>query len=144
MGQQSGRIDGLHPARSFVESFVIMENAKAAREVQELARGKAELSTLWMVALDVVVDGKSFVQQHATGLQCFDERGKERSVQVKEGENDIVRFMSKSRWLRRLLQVEHSRPETREVPRVGALRKLCEGLLIMIDGFDLVTQRGEE
>ena len=70
---------------------------------------KAKLSTLWMLALGVVIDGKGFVEQHPAGLQRLDKRGEERSVQVKEDENGIVRFMSEMRLLRRWqLQIQHS------------------------------------
>ena len=98
-----------------------------------------------MPALDVVIDGKGFIQQYTAWLQRVDETGKEPSVQVKEDEDGIVRFMSEIRLLwRRLLQIQHSRTDAGEVSCLGPGRKLCEGLLIAINGFDLVAQRGEE
>lgn len=122
-----------------------MENAEAGCEAQEFARCKAKLLTLWMSAPDVVFDGKGFIQQDAAGLQRVDESGEERPVQVKEDENDIVRFMPKIQLVRRrLFQIKHSRTDTGETSCSGDGRKLSEGLFVAIDGFNLVAQRGEE
>ena len=44
----------------------------------------------------------------------------------------------------RLLQVKHSRTDAGEVSYSGPGGKLCEGLLIAIDGVDLIAPRGEE
>lgn len=106
---------------------------------------KAKLSTLWMLALDMAIDSKGFIQQHPAGLQRLDKRGEERSVQVKEDENGIVRFMPEMRLLQRLLlQIQHSRTDVGEVSYSGAGRKACEGLFVAIDSVDLVAQRGEK
>ena len=76
-----------------------MKNAEAESEAQEFTRCEAKFSTLWMSVLDVVVDGKGFIQQDTAWFQRVDEMGEERSIQVKEDENDIVRFMSKIRFM---------------------------------------------
>ena len=102
---------------------------------------KAKLSTLWMLALDVVIDSKGFIQQHSAGLQRVDKRGEERSVQVKEDENGIVRFMSEMRLLRRWqLQIQHSRTDVSEMSCLGVSQKPCEGLFVSINSVDLVAQ----
>mgnify|MGYP001611962891 CR=1 FL=1 len=105
---------------------------------------KAKLSTFWMLALDVVFECKSFIQQHPAGFERVNERGEEGAVQVKKDENGIVCFMPKRWLLRRLLQIEHSRTDTGEVSYSCAGRKACEGLFIAIHRVDLVAQRGEE
>ena len=121
-----------------------MENAEAGCEVQKFTMRKAKLRTLRMPALDVIVHGEGFIQQDTAGLQRVDEMGEERSIQVKEDEDGIVCFMPEIRLLRRLLQIKHSRFDAGEVSCPGIGRKLREGLLIAIDGIDLVAQRGEE
>lgn len=106
---------------------------------------KAKLSTLWMLSLDVVIDGKGFVEQHPAGLQRVNERGEEGAVQVKADDNGIVHFMPEIRVLRwRRLQIQHSRTDAGKVSYSGTGRKSCEGLFIAIDRIDLVAERGEE
>src|SRR6185437_13183562 len=97
-----------------------------------------------MPVLDMVIDGEGFIQQDTAGCQRIDKIWEERSVQVKEDENGIVRFMAEIRFMRRLLQIKHSRADAGEISCAGACRKLCEGRLITIDGINLVAQRGEE
>lgn len=122
-----------------------MENVEAWCEAQEFARCKAKLSPFRMSVPEVVVDGKRFIQQDTAWLQRVDERGEERPVQVKEDENGIVRFIPEMRFpRRRLFQIKHSRTDAGEMPYSGDGRKLCEGLFITIDRFDLIAQRGEE
>jgi len=130
---------------SFVEPFIIMDNAEARCEVQEFTVVEAKLLAPWMSMLEVVVHGKGFVEQHAAGLERLDQVGEERSAQIKEYENGVVRFMSKIRLVRgRLLQVERSCRNPGEVPRSCAGRKLRDGVLIAIDGIDLIAQRREK
>lgn len=105
---------------------------------------KAKLQTLWMPALHMVVNGEGFIQQDPAWLQRVDEMGEERSMQVEEDEDGIVCFMPEIRLLRRLFQIKRLRFDAGEMSRPGIGRKLREGLLIAIDGFDLVAQRGEE
>ena len=125
-------------------SFIIMENAEAGGQAYEFTLCQAKFSTLWMLALDVVVEGKGFIQQHPAWLERVNERGEEGAVQVKKDENGIVCFMPKRWLLRRLLQIEHSRTDAGEVSYSCAGRKACEGLFVAIDSVDLVAQRGEE
>lgn len=117
-----------------------MENAEAGCEVQKFAMRKAKLPTLWMPALHMVINGEGLIQQDPAGLQRVDEMGEERSIQVEEDEDGIVCFMPEIRLLRRLFQIKRSRFDAGEVSRPGIGSKLREGLLIAIDGFDLVAQ----
>jgi hypothetical protein len=121
-----------------------MENAKAGCEVQKFTMRKAKLTTLRMSALHMVINGEGLIQQDPAGLQRVDEMREERSMQVEEDEDGIVCSMPEIRLLRRLFQIKHSRFDAGEVSRPGMGRKLREGLLIAINGFDLVAQRGEE
>ena len=70
------RVNRFRALGSFVESFVIMENAKAGCEVQKFTMCKAKISTLWMLALHMVINGEGLVQQDPAGLQRVDEMGK--------------------------------------------------------------------
>lgn len=121
-----------------------MENAEAVCETQEFTRCKAKLSTLWMPVADVVIDGEGFIQQYTARCQRVDKIREKRSVQVKEDKNAIVRFVPEIRFLRRRLQIKHSRIDAGEVSCAGTGGKLCEGRLIAIDGIDLVAKGGEE
>lgn len=93
-----------------------MENAEVGEKAYEFTLCKTKFSTLWMLVLHMVFEGKSFIQQHPAGLQGVDEMGEKRSVQVKEDDNGIVRFVSEMRLLQRLpLQIQHSRTDAGEV-----------------------------
>lgn len=125
-------------------SFIIMENVEIGEKAYEFTLCKTKFSTPWMLVLDMVVEGKRFIEQHPAWLERINERGEEGAVQVKKDENGIVCFMPKRWLLRRLLQIEHSRTDTGEVSYSCARRKACEGLFIPIHRVDLVAQRGEE
>jgi hypothetical protein len=45
-----------------MESFIIMENAEVGDKAYEFTLCKTKFSTLWMLTLDMVVEGKGFMQ----------------------------------------------------------------------------------
>jgi hypothetical protein len=79
-------------------AFVIMENPKAAHEVQQLVVFETKFSPAWMLVTKMIIDKKGFIDQDAAGLQGLKQHRKERPMEVEKSEYDLV---AGSRDLRR-------------------------------------------
>ncbi len=90
MREQPGRKDRFGSVAAMTPAFVIMEDPKAAHEVQQLIVFETEFSPAWMLVTEMIVDEKGLIEQDTAGLQCLKQHGKERPVEVVKSEYDLV------------------------------------------------------
>jgi hypothetical protein len=61
LGDKPGREDRFGSVAVMALAFVIMENPKAAHEVQQLIVFETEFSPAWMLVTEMIVDEKGFI-----------------------------------------------------------------------------------
>jgi hypothetical protein len=137
--EQSGREDRIALGTVLACAFVILENPKIVCEIQELIMSEAEFLPPRMLVAKMIVDEKGFVDEHPAGPERANQRGKERAVEVKKSENDIVAGGRDRRRLRRIFKLHGvDRERCQAVLRRGC-RQTCQSLLITINRLDRKT-----
>jgi hypothetical protein len=126
-----------------VRAFVIMENPKAAHEVQQLVVLETEFSPARMLVTEMIVDEKGFVDQDATGPQCLQQHRKERPIKVAKSEYDLVAGSRDLRRPSRIFKVHRVGGDRCQTVLRGVGGQIRQRLLVPVDRINRKTLRGK-
>jgi hypothetical protein len=125
--------------------FVVVEHVERRGQVQQLIGRQTKLSTLRVMVIHVIVDGKRFIHQDPAGLQRSHDGREQRAMKIKEDKNDVIDVFPKVWLIRsRLLKIQSPRRDGCGWMVLRRCEEVRQRTLVSIDGVDLKTVRGQK
>jgi hypothetical protein len=108
LGKQPCRERGADSTGVHAFAFVIVEDAKARHEMEQLVVCERELLPSRVLATQMVVDEKGFVDQDSSRFECSHQEGKEGPVQVIEPDDDLIGGFGNLGWAIGILEIHEA------------------------------------